>query len=736
MFLRTLLVMVLILAVVSSLSMGLVVWYGQYTMAQLDKEEKPVLELIQSITKLRNLQFDYLVSQENRTLTQWKLVYNQSMNHTSSLIADEENVKTRIERINRAFKSLKILFDAAVRVPVTRSGEIQPHIDENFSFGYNLLNQQSLNAFDELSQMEQMIREKKLLLRERIDLITNITFMVITFITILSILILFRRITRSFYILEKGTRILGSGDLTHHIAMIGNDEFGNLAHSFNNMANDLQKVLISRDHLQEAKQIAEAANHSKSIFLANMSHELRTPLNAILGFSQLLRQKPGLTQSELSQINIINRSGEHLLTIINDILDMAKIEAGKITISSDVFDLHLLITGIFDLFSLQAAEQGISYNLDLPLTIPRFICSDESKIRQILINLISNAIKFTPSGGIQIRVRSKIPYEINPPNNEDTDESASCHLIIEVIDSGIGISKDACTIIFEPFEQISDGRKKAGGTGLGLAISKKFAEILGGSLMVTSSGVKGEGSTFTFDIPYKPVTDEMCRNPVKGFDKMMIADTPIPYRILIVDDQEENCELLASFHQRLGIPSRMVFSGEEAIDCFRKWHPHLIWMDIRMPGIRGDEALRIIRKEDTENQTLIIAVTACSSEDQRTHHFMQEFDGFLQKPYTLQEVIALLREMLHIEFIPRSREESVSDIVSCKLTDSIDLQAIDPELKICLIKSAEQGNITHIYQDIENIRRDDPSAADLIQQYADTFDFAGIITLLSTTGNK
>jgi signal transduction histidine kinase/ActR/RegA family two-component response regulator len=627
--------------------MGLVVWYGDHTMDQLEKQKMPVLELIQSITKLRNLQFDYLVSQENRTLTQWYIVYNQSLIQTSSLVADDDFSKIRIERINRAFKSLKILFESAIEVPNT-SEQNASKMRDKFTFSYNLLNQQSLNAFDELSQMEIIIKENEQDVREYIELITLITFIIIPIITILSLLILFYRFNRGFHNLQCGTRILGSGDLTYRISIKGNDEFVNLSNSFNSMAEDLQKVLISRDFLNEAKTKAETANHSKSIFLANMSHELRTPLNAILGFSQLLINSPGFTPSQLSHIEIINRSGDHLLTIINDILDMAKIEAGKMTINNHPFNLHLLITGVFDLFSLQAAEHDISYTLDMPSTTPRYINSDEKKIRHILINLISNAIKFTQEGKIQVRVRT-ITNE-RKKAGDSSDNMNLPMLSIEVIDTGIGLAPETLNTIFEPFEQVTNGRNSSGGTGLGLAISRKYSDILKGTLTATSPGVKNLGSTFTLVIPYIPELHENSTEQIESINGVIIADNAEDSRILIVDDREENRELLASFHYTLGLRVRQVTSGEEAIECFRKWHPHLIWMDILMPGLRGDETMKLIRKEAGNMQPIIIAVTAGAFEEQISHFLNQGFNGYLQKPYTKQEVITLLKETLHITF--------------------------------------------------------------------------------------
>lgn len=726
MFVRTLLIIVLILSMISVVSMGLVVWYDTYAISQIEAEEKPVLELIQSITKLRNLQFDYLVSPENRTLSQWNLVYNQSLRLTEQLVARDDQADIRIKRIVRAFKSLQPLFKASIEVPTSPLNQTQSQMDDKFAFSYTLLNQQSMNAFDELSQMEGHITERKSELSEQIDLITAITFTVIPFCTILSIIILFRRINRSVDTLQAGTRILGSGNLTHRIKLPGNDEFATLSQSFNRMADDLQKVLISRDLLQEAKQKADEANESKSVFLANMSHELRTPLNAILGFSQVIQHSPHLSSSERSHIQTIIRSGEHLLMIINDILDMAKIESGKINATIHVFDLHLLITGISDLFQLQAAEQGIRYTLDIPPDIPRFIYSDERKIRQILINLISNAIKFTREGTILVRVRTGAAPEDMVVSKEPPLDTI---LIISVIDSGIGISPDALRRIFEPFEQVAGSTTGKGGTGLGLAISRKYAEILNGTLTVESQGVPGEGSVFRLEIPCHCETSDSGRAHHPQDAGILVADPSGQFRILIVDDREENREVLAAFHQMFGLDTRLVASGEEAVQCFKAWRPHLIWMDILMPGMTGDEAQRLIRKEAGELQPVIIAVTAGAFEEHRTRFLHEGFDGFISKPYTQGDLAAILRTHLKIEFRGEQRSHDTADPEKNSFQSMI--FTMDPGLRSDLISSAEAGNITYLQEHIKRLKETNPREADIIAQYAETYDFSTIITLLT-----
>jgi CheY-like chemotaxis protein len=415
---------------------------------------------------------------------------------------------------------------------------------------------------------------------------------------------------------------------------------------------------------------------------------------------------------------------------------MAKIEAGKITPTIHVFDLHLVITGVFNLFSLQAEEQGISYRLHLPSDCARFISSDERKIRQILINLISNAIKFTPSGTVLIQVNTRHLTHDEIPERKGEFETNTSLLTIDVIDSGIGIEPKEICRIFDPFEQVINGKRTSGGTGLGLAISQKFAEILGGTLTAVSSGVKGEGSVFRLEIPFSPQTGRETFITDDGVFESLIAESQEEYRILIVDDRKENRELLASFHHQFNLSTRQVASGEEAIQCFRIWHPHLIWMDILMPNQRGDEALRIIREEAGVTQPIVIAITAGAFEVQKDRFLEMGFDDFLSKPYTRHDILDLLRKTLNIEF--RHHKGGMMDL-SSDIRDTegpVSITNIDPEIKAGLIRSAEEGNITHMHRQIQALREHYPEEAALIQQHADLYDFTKILTLLREEGEK
>lgn len=729
MLIRNLVIIVLIVSVASTITMGFVAWYGQHTLYSLEEESQPVSALTQSVTMLRNLQFDYLVSHESRSLDQWNIIYNKTLHQSAQITSEDESSQVKINRINKALTAMKQLFDSAVNPShdSVRYNSSTPY--EKYSLSYHLLNQQSLNAIDELSQMESAINNQKHIIKDQVDLITTLTFALILCITTFSLLFLFFRFNQSFARLKEGTRIIGSGDLNYRIRIRGDDEFVDLSHSFNKMLKNLQEVLISRDLLKDEKLKAEAANRSKSIFFANMSHELRTPLNAILGFSQLLRQEPNMTSSQISQLEIIAKSGEHLLNIINDVLDMAKIESGKVTLHEHACNLHQLVTEVYHMFALQASEKNIEYVLDLPPDIPTFIRSDGGKIRQILINLIGNAMKFTKTGKISIQVRTHPDLVPSALNGNNPDNLVSPFLIIQVKDTGIGIQSEEINTIFVPFEQTADGKLVFEGTGLGLPISRKYAELLGGTLFVASQGVKGEGSTFVLKIPLILESEE---NVPLSTDNNQVRAAPADqkeYRILIVDSKDENRELLAAFHKNLGLSTRQACSEEDAIDCIKTWYPHLIWMDVLIPGLKGAETMKTIQIMAGDTKPIVIAVTASTSDDTCRDCLEQGFDGLLFKPYSKEDVASLLLKHLQVNFQRDNQYNFESKTDSGDSDEIPDFSHLDPDICSRLLMSAKLGNITQIHQCMIELHRQDPIAAELIKKHADAFDFARIIAL-------
>lgn len=437
---------------------------------------------------------------------------------------------------------------------------------------------------------------------------------------------------------------------------------------------DISKRKQAEQDLQLAKEAAEAANRAKSTFLANMSHELRTPLNAILGFAQLLARDPETSPAQQESLSIINRSGEHLLRLINSILDLSKIEAGKVNLEESAVDLEALLVGIEGMFSLQAQTKRLILQVERETSLPQYVQVDEGKLRQILTNLLSNAIKFTQSGQVLLRARKET---IAP--GDRLQEAQTGWLLLEVEDTGPGIAAEEMPLLFNPFVQTQVGRKSSQGTGLGLSISHKFVQLMGGSFSVNS--IPNQGSCFIVKLPLKPIETQPQAATVAEVAAPLCPELPEPsqgYRMIVVDDVEVNRHLLRRMLKSTGFELREAATGEEAIALWQSWQPHLIWMDIRMPGMDGYETTQIIRQQEAERiaqaQSLesseinspeisinlspckIIALTASAFNEERDRVIASGFDGFLRKPFQKQELMNAIQTYLGIQLPSRAAQ--------------------------------------------------------------------------------
>jgi PAS domain S-box-containing protein len=392
------------------------------------------------------------------------------------------------------------------------------------------------------------------------------------------------------------------------------------------------------EQLAEAKTRAEAANRAKSTFLANMSHELRTPLNAVLGFSRLLKKDPGMTRPQQETLDVIVRSGEHLLNLINNVLDMAKIESGRVALKESEVDLPRLLHEMQSLLGVGAVEKGLHFTLEDDPDLPRYVAVDAGRLRQVLLNLLGNAIKFTASGGVKLRARLA---------RVRGDQKAQVRFEIE--DSGPGISPEDCQRIFVPFVQLDDRAPAQAGTGLGLAICKQYVELMGGQIGVTSQA--GKGSVFYFEIPVSILAAVAERDELKPPRILGLAEGQPRFRLLIVEDQPENRLLLRRILDPFGFELREAVNGQEAVALFEQWHPDLIWMDIRMPVMDGLEAVRRIRATPAGAATKIIALTAHALEEEREPIMAVGCDDLVRKPFHEQELFGALARHLRLKFI-------------------------------------------------------------------------------------
>lgn len=395
--------------------------------------------------------------------------------------------------------------------------------------------------------------------------------------------------------------------------------------------------------LIKARKSAEKANATKSIFLASMSHELRTPLNAIIGFSQLMNKDETLNQEQKEFISIINRSGEHLLSLIDDILDLSKIEAGKITVNKNNFDFLQMLNTVKKMLLMKAKNKNLSFIFNIEQNVPRYICTDERRLKQILINLVNNAIKFTDTGFVKLHVC------LSSENQESANNKR--RIIFSVEDTGKGINLEDKAKLFQPFEQTETGIKSKEGTGLGLAISRKFINLLGGDIQVESQ--ENMGTIFTFDIQVEKIEAQEIIGETQ--QKIIgLNQTPETPKILVVDDSPDNTYLLLNILKPIGFLVRTAQNGKEAIEIWEDWQPDLILMDLQMPIISGYEAVNLIRTKENNfprSRVKIIAVTASLIDEYDNKIIHLGFDGLIHKPFMEKIILEEVKDQLKLDYI-------------------------------------------------------------------------------------
>lgn len=484
--------------------------------------------------------------------------------------------------------------------------------------------------------------------------------------------------------------------------------------------------------LRQAMEAAEEANQAKSIFLANMSHELRTPLNVILGFAQVMAHDPSLTPHQKEDLQTIHRSGDHLLNLINDILDLSKIESGHCTTEESEIDLILVLNSLRNMLAERASSKGLDLCLEIAPEVPQFILTDCQKLRQVLLNLLSNAIKFTNRGRITLQVGVK---DANPEAALTTQQV----LHFAVTDTGVGIASEELTMIFDAFVQAQAGKRAISGSGLGLTISRKLLELMGGEIAVSS--IQGKGSTFTFTLP---VTSSSGVNvSPEESDRLVIGLAPNQalHRILVVDDRAENRLLMVRLLTQLGLEVREAANGQEAVQLWQEWQPRLIWMDIRMPVLDGYEATKQIRAMESGQPSVIIALTAQASQSDRSLAIAAGCNDYISKPFREQTLLLKMAEYLNLEYLYAEPSRLPHPLASSTSAQDDRLECLNPTVLATLSETwlAQLEEATVCGDDVaivELVAQLPPELTGLttyLTQLADQYQFERILKFIQSS---
>ncbi|WP_437763132.1 ATP-binding protein [Sorangium sp. So ce764] len=496
------------------------------------------------------------------------------------------------------------------------------------------------------------------------------------------------------------------------------------------LCEELAEARRAEEEARKAREEAVTASRSKSAFLANMSHELRTPLNSILGFAQLVERDPSLADRHRENLAVICKSGEHLLGLVNDILEMAKIEAGRMTLVDAEFDLHDTLSGLSEMFAVEAQKRGLTLTVEREQDVPRHVHGDEGKLRQVLINLLGNALKFTPRGSVTLRASAR-----RATGAHDGAAAGRVRVSFEVTDTGRGMAKAELAELFEAFAQTTTGRQSREGTGLGLHISRRIVRMMGGDIRVESQ--VGRGTTLRFDVRLSLADAPDARaggaaRAPAALRAVGLSPGQPRYRVLVVDDRWDVRHCLLKLLDSVGVEARSATNGLGAVAQWETWAPHLVLLDLRMPLLDGYEAASRIKASARGHETVVVAMTASAFEQNRALAAEAGCDDFVSKPFRDADILGLLTKHLGARF---EYEERPAEPGAAQGAPAVDLAraaaGLPAALRKDLRRAATRLDAKAVQATLDRFRPEDADLAGAVAELARGYRFDSILALSS-----